>query len=192
MTMENVGYIENLGPGSAASDDAPGGAHKRYYGKYRGTVLQNVDPERRGRVLVRVPAVLGYFNSSWATPSLPLAGLQGGVYVVPPMNAGVWVEFEQGNPDFPIVTGYYWDEIVEAPSNAHLTTPGAPVFLVQTLAQNVLVVSDVPIPPMKGPGIMLRAGPTSITIDPSGVTIMAPKITILGVTDINGGALLVT
>ncbi len=79
--------------------------NQKYYGKYRGTVLNNVDPELRGRLMLTVPDVLGAIPSSWAEPCVPLAGPTGppmGVYFVPPIGAGVWVEFEAGNPDYPI------------------------------------------------------------------------------------------
>ena len=74
---------------------------QRFVGKYRGTVTQNIDPMLRGRLLCMVPDVLGPVPSSWAEPCVPLAGPTGppmGVYLVPPIGAGVWVEFEQGDP----------------------------------------------------------------------------------------------
>ncbi len=39
---------------------------KRFYGKYRATVLSNVDPEQRGRLMLNVPAVLGAVPTGWA------------------------------------------------------------------------------------------------------------------------------
>lgn len=87
------------------------GGNRQYYGKYRGTVLQNVDPEQRGRLMLSVPDVLGPIPSSWAEPCVPLAGPTGppmGVYLVPPIGAGVWVEFEHGDPDYPIWVGCRW------------------------------------------------------------------------------------
>lgn len=79
----------------------------RYFGKYRGTVSDNNDATNRGRVKVRVPAVLGELET-WAMPCLPYAGDGAGVYVIPEPGAGVWVEFEAGDPSFPIWTGGYW------------------------------------------------------------------------------------
>ena len=55
-----------------------------------------------------VPDVLGLVPSTWAEPCVPLAGPTGppmGVYLVPPIGAGVWVEFEHGDPDYPIWVG---------------------------------------------------------------------------------------
>ena len=72
---------------------------QRFYGKYRGTVINNVDPMQLGRLLVTVPDVLGAgVPSSWAEPCVPLAGPTVppmGVYLVPPIGAGVWIEFER-------------------------------------------------------------------------------------------------
>ena len=68
---------------------------QKFYGKYRGTVTNNVDPMFRGRLLVQVPDVLGLAPSSWAEPCVPLAGPSGpamGVYLVPPIGAGVWID----------------------------------------------------------------------------------------------------
>lgn len=190
-TMAGLGYVESFS-GQGMEDPSPDAGGRRYFGKYRGTVVQNIDPERRGRLMVQVPEVLGLFLSSWAMPCVPAAGIQGGMFIVPPMQAGVWVEFEGGNPDFPIWTGFWWGSTPEVPSTAVTqTAPGVPVIMIQSQLQNVLVISDVPVPPMKGPGIMLRSGPSSLTIDPTGVTIMAPLITIVGATNINNGALTV-
>ena len=79
----------------------------RYFGKYRGTVTDNDDPTSRGRVKVRVPAVLGELEC-WAMPCVPYAGNGVGFYALPESGAGVWVEFEAGDPSFPIWTGCFW------------------------------------------------------------------------------------
>ena len=80
----------------------------KYLGKYRGTVVNNVDPMQQGRIQAMVPDVLGDTPCTWAMPCLPLAGPQTGVYVVPVVGAGVWIEFEGGDVSFPIWTGCYW------------------------------------------------------------------------------------
>ncbi len=79
----------------------------RYYGKYRGLVTDNNDSTHRGRVKVRVPAVLDELEI-WAMPCLPYAGNNVGLYAVPEPDAGVWVEFEGGDPSFPIWVGGFW------------------------------------------------------------------------------------
>jgi uncharacterized protein involved in type VI secretion and phage assembly len=82
----------------------------KYWGKWRGLVTSNDDPENRGRIQVKVPDVLGDNDSTWALPCVPYAGSQVGLFLVPPEDALVWVEFEQGNPDYPIWTGCFWAE----------------------------------------------------------------------------------
>jgi hypothetical protein len=78
-----------------------------YFGKYRGLVTDNGDPTNRGRVKVRVPAVLKDLEI-WAMPCLPYTGNNMGVYLIPEAGAGVWVEFEAGDPSYPIWNGGYW------------------------------------------------------------------------------------
>ncbi len=79
----------------------------RFFGKYRGLVTDNNDTTNRGRVKVQVPAVLNT-SEVWALPCLPYAGNGVGVYTIPEPGAGVWVEFEAGDPSFPIWTGGFW------------------------------------------------------------------------------------
>ncbi|HXU68341.1 MAG TPA: phage baseplate assembly protein V [Polyangia bacterium] len=117
---------------------------KRYYGKYRGTVLQNIDTQKIGRLLVQVPDVLGPGISSWAMPCLPMAGMQAGMFVIPPMQSGVWVEFEQGDPDYPIWVGAFWGNAGEVPAMAQAVAPAVGVIALQTQLQNTLILSDMP------------------------------------------------
>src|SRR4051812_43305263 len=80
----------------------------RYYGKYRGKVEVNVDPMMLGRLQVSAPAVLGSGTMSWAMPCVPFAGSGVGLFIIPPVGANVWVEFEGGDPDYPIWSGCFW------------------------------------------------------------------------------------
>ena len=34
---------------------------------------------------------------------------------MPPIGAGVWIEFERGDPDYPIWVGGYWGSAAETP-----------------------------------------------------------------------------
>jgi uncharacterized protein involved in type VI secretion and phage assembly len=169
-------------------------AVKRYYGKYRGMVLNNVDPMQIGRVLVQVPDVLGLATSSWAMPCVPIAGKMSGTYVVPQMGAGVWVEFEQGDPDHPIWVGGFWGLVAEIPPLALAGIPVSPSIVLQSALQNSVVISDLPGPPG---GIMLKSatGVTTLIVNDTGVYIRsgAASITLLaaGTVIVNEGALLV-
>lgn len=91
-------------------------AQRRAYGKYRGFVVDNDDPDRLARVKLRVPALLGDAETGWALPCLPCGGLGNqGLFSVPPVGAQVWVEFEGGNMDFPIWTGTFWQQPGDPP-----------------------------------------------------------------------------
>jgi hypothetical protein len=88
----------------------------RFFGKYRGLVATPLpDPTLRGRVQVTVPAVLGE-QIVWAMPCVPFAGKNVGMHMLPPVGAGVWVEFEAGDPSYPIWAGCYWAQGDIAPS----------------------------------------------------------------------------
>lgn len=80
----------------------------RFYGKYRGLVAINVDPLSLGRLKAMVPEVLGEIPSSWALPCAPYAGTGAGFFAVPPIGAGVWIEFEAGDVSRPVWTGCWW------------------------------------------------------------------------------------
>jgi len=143
------------------------GNGKVFWGKYRGIVMNNLDPLLKGRLLVQVPDVLSLTPSSWAEPCVPLAGPTGppmGVYMVPPIGAGVWVEFEQGDPEKPIWVGCRWGLTSDVPPLAHLGLPISPNIVLQTAGQNSLVISDLPGPTG---GIMLKSmtGATLIVND---------------------------
>ena len=87
----------------------------RYYGKYRGTVDGNADDTGRGRLKVRVKGIVD--DPIWAMPCVPYAGKGVGMVALPEPGTGVWVEFEGGDPSFPIWTGFFWGD-GEAPEKA--------------------------------------------------------------------------
>jgi hypothetical protein len=174
----------------------PGGDSTRYYGKYRGTVIENIDPEQIGRILVLVPDVLGLTPSSWAMPCVAAAGIQAGMFIVPPIGSGVWVEFEQGDPDYPIWTGGFWGLVADVPVFATAPPPIPPGqnIVLQTTGQNMVLVSDAPPTPATG-GIVLRSGTAMIVVNATGIYInngMGASITLVGpAVNVNLGALTV-
>jgi hypothetical protein len=94
----------------------------QFFGKYRGKVENNIDPMQLGRIQVSVPAVLGDGKLSWAMPCVPYAGSGVGFFAIPPTNANVWVEFEGGDPDYPIWSGCFWGmgEVPAVPALAQM------------------------------------------------------------------------
>ena len=145
----------------------------RYFGKYRGTVVNNVDPMQMARLQVMVTDVSGVIPSTWAMPCFPIAGKQMGAYFVPQVGSGVWVEFEQGNPDYPIWTGCYYGSAAEVPALALAGNPASPSILLQTTAQNTFVISDLPGPTG---GIMLKsASGATLIVNDTGIYIQNGK-----------------
>ena len=166
----------------------------KYYGKYRGTVLQNVDPMQIGRIQAMVPDVSGLLPASWAMPCVPIAGKQSGVYVVPQIGAGVWIEFEQGDPDYPIWSGGFWGSAAEVPALALAGNPVSPSVVLQSGLQNGITISDVPGPTG---GILIKSvSGAMILVNDVGITISNGKgatVVLAGPTvTINNGALVVT
>jgi len=86
------------------------GDTQKLFGKYRAVVIDNIDPFELGRVQFEAPAALGIDILSWAVPCVPYAGPEVGFYAIPPIGASIWIEFEGGNPDFPIWVGCFWNE----------------------------------------------------------------------------------
>jgi len=165
----------------------------RYYGKFRGTVVNNVDPMQIGRIQAIVPDVSNVIPTSWAMPCLPSAGINTGVFTVPQIGAGVWMEFEHGDPDRPVWVGGYWGTAAEVPVLAHLVPPGVNGLTIQTTLKNGIVVSDVPGPTG---GILIQTTTGAmISVSDVGIVISNGKgaiISMLGPTvDINVGALTV-
>lgn len=168
-------------------------ARRRFYGKYRGTVLNNIDPEQRGRIVAEVPDVSGVAPGGWAEACVPIAGPQCGIYVLPQIGAGVWIEFERGDPAFPIWSGCWWPAAADVPALAAGLTVDPPIVL-QTPGQAVMLLSDAPGPTG---GILLRtANGAMISIGEAGIVIDNGKgasITLCGpAVDINLGGLTVT
>lgn len=177
---------------------------KKFYGKYRGTVMNNIDPMQMGRIQAIVPDVLGPIPTSFAMPCFPITGKQMGTFMLPQIGSGVWIEFEQGNPDYPIWTGGYWGLAAELPLAALAGNPAAPSLVFQSTLQNGIIISDLPPtppPPVMPPvpttgGIILRSTTgASIVVNDAGIFISNGKgaiISMMGPTIlVNNGALMI-
>ncbi|HEY5704602.1 MAG TPA: phage baseplate assembly protein V [Terrimicrobiaceae bacterium] len=141
----------------------------RFFGKYRSTVVNNEDPTGRARLKVRVPAVMGSAEI-WALPCLPLAGAGMGAYLIPEVGAGVWVEFEAGDPSYPIWSGGYWGD-GQAPVDNEGTSASATLKVIRSKEGLMVTLND------KDQVITVsdKDGKNVVTIE-----VMAGKITVKG------------
>ena len=115
-----------------------------------------------GRIRARVQDVLGENESGWALPSLPYAGNGVGLFLVPPVDASVWIEFEHGDPDYPIWTGCFWSQ-GELPA-----TPAVAEMKVLKTDLGTIIIND--LPGAGGITIETTAG-MKIVIDMTGIEI---------------------
>ncbi|TCP41861.1 phage baseplate assembly protein V [Rhodovulum marinum] len=166
---------------------------QQYFGKYRGTVVSNVDPMMMGRITAIVPDVSSVALTSWAMPCFPMAGIQTGSVAIPPPGAGVWIEFERGDPDYPIWTGGFFGSAAEVPALHLMTPPGLSALTMQTMAQNGVTVTDLPGP--TGGIVIKTPGGASLIVNDTGIYIQngrGASITLVGPTvTVNNGALTV-
>jgi hypothetical protein len=175
-------------------------APKRYYGKYRGTVVQPIDPLFKGRVQVLV-SLGGPPMTMWAEACVPFAGPLYGFYAIPPSGAGVWVEFEEGNVNKPIWSGCWWMDGEVAAALGPDLPPPSPTAAVESVVLRTptarlklgiltgIATLESLLPPAT------PALPTRVEVTPVGVEVSFGKSTVrvspLGV-DLNNGALAVT
>lgn len=114
---------------------------EKRYGKYRGIVIDNKDPEKRGRLKLRVPTVLDKQVTNWALPCMPYGGAnQQGMFMIPEVDALVWVEFEEGDINCPIWVGTFWQHEGETPEDATREEPTT--RLLQTRSGHILQFDD--------------------------------------------------
>jgi hypothetical protein len=107
----------------------------------------------------------------------------------------VWIEFEQGDPDYPIWSGGFWGLVAQVPALA-MAPPAIPPgqnIVLQTTGQNMAMVSDAAPTPVSG-GIVLKSmSGAMIVVNDTGIYINNGKgasITLIGPTvDVNLGAL---
>jgi hypothetical protein len=170
-----------------------------YPGLYRGTVVSNLDPEMRGRLMLTLADVLAFIPSTWAEPCTPLSGPTGpgmGVYMVPPPGAAVWVMFEHGDVNKPVWIGCRFDTGSDTPAMANQGNPVDPNLVIQSLLQNMVVISDMPPTPVTG-GILLRSTTGAmVVVNDSGIYLDNGKgasISLVGPTiNFNLGAMTIT
>jgi len=123
------------------SPNSPSDQTTRYYGKYRGKVIDVDDPLKLGRIKAKVPAVLGEEESGWALPSVPFAGQTMGQFTLPLVDSGVWIEFEAGDPSLPIWTGCFWSS-GQLPKDENGAEATPPLKILQSEKGLLLALND--------------------------------------------------
>jgi uncharacterized protein involved in type VI secretion and phage assembly len=81
----------------------------RFYGVTIGTVTNNTDEEKLGRVKVALPRISDTDESYWARVLTPMAGKEMGLYCLPEVGDEVLVAFDQGDVNFPYILGGLWN-----------------------------------------------------------------------------------
>lgn len=151
------------------------GSRQQYFGKYRGKVVDNVDPLFQGRIMAEVPAIPGSLLN-WALPCTPYAGPGVGFYAIPPIGANVWVEFEAGDPNYPVWAGCFW-----GPGDIlHVPEPPPPETKVFKTEYITMILNDLP----EVGGFTLKCvtpavdNPLTMLFNSEGITILCPESTI--------------
>lgn len=103
----------------------------RYYSSYRGVVVDNIDPDKEGKIQASVPMITGNDSlGQWCYPKAAVGGSQFGIFHPPDVGSGVWIEFENGQLDAPIYSGGWWatleDGGLELPADLQAEDDKAP------------------------------------------------------------------
>jgi uncharacterized protein involved in type VI secretion and phage assembly len=150
----------------------------RFYGKYRGIVTDNKDPENLGRIKAKIPEVLGDVESGWALPCVPYSGSGKGLFIIPESDDGVWIEFESGDIFRPIWVGCWWSN-GEIPNSAPpeqkiiKTKSGHCINLDDSTGSEKIIIKDKSGGKitMDAMGITIEKGSQKVKVASSSVTI---------------------
>lgn len=115
----------------------------KFAGEYIGIVEDNADPEKIGRLRVRVSELYGTIPDNklpWASPQAPFGGNGYGLFMIPGVGARVRIKLFRNHPWFPIWDGTHWLR-GEAPTEAQVDPPLN--FVMKTPAGHTLEFSDV-------------------------------------------------
>jgi uncharacterized protein involved in type VI secretion and phage assembly len=166
-----------------------GDSQTRWLGVYPAAVVDNQDPDRQGRVKVRLPWSPDGSSAyeSWARLATMMGGNNRGTWFVPDNGDEVLVAFAAGNPNHPYVVGALWNGQDSAPHTmdsdnnvkAIVSRNGIRISLDDTTGAETLTLSTP-----GGQQITLADGGRSIRLEdangnsmemaPDGMTLSAP------------------
>ena len=181
----------------AIEDSEMAVTRKRLFGAYPATVIDIKDPDKQGRVKIRLPWSPDDSDAYavWARLAAPMAGGKRGVWLIPDAHDEVLVMFEAGDPRRPYVIGSLWNgsdappEIMDDAGNNYLKswvsrqniritmddTEEKETLTLKTPQQQQIVLSD------GGLSIKIQdANGNTVTLDSTGITLnAAQKVTVI-------------
>jgi uncharacterized protein involved in type VI secretion and phage assembly len=172
-----------------------GGAPGKMYGTYLAEVVSVKDDKRQGRVQVRL---LGYDGVGaqdapiWARVCVPFAGADRGAFFIPDKDDEVVVQFVNGDPRLPIVTGGVWNGQNAPPETlggsgeevdrwTFVGKQGTRIAIVEEQAGPKISLTtpneseSIQIVQQSGGKIEIKTSTSTITLDSQGVTVQTTK-----------------
>jgi phage baseplate assembly protein gpV len=177
-----------------AQADAQDAASAKIQGVVVGTVKLVTDPLMLGRVGVTLPFLDSSDTVAWARVATPMAGMLSGQYMIPNVGDEVLVAFEQGDVNAPYVIGCLWSamrpppfpsplpqiRVLRTPLGNQVAFREAPPAITVTTPDMTQAAAGLPpgITLASNTMITLQCGPTRLVLSPSGVTIIAPAVSV--------------
>jgi uncharacterized protein involved in type VI secretion and phage assembly len=81
----------------------------KIFGVVAGIVINNKDPDKLGRVKVKIPRISGEEESNWARIVTFMGGKERGAFFLPEVDDEVIVAFEYGDINMPYIIGSLWN-----------------------------------------------------------------------------------
>lgn len=89
----------------------------RILGVVVGIVVNNKDPEKLGRIKVKIPRLSDDEESNWARIVSFMAGKERGAFFLPEIDDEVLVAFEYGDINMPYIIGSLWNGVDKPPED---------------------------------------------------------------------------
>lgn len=113
-----------------------------YYSRYKAEVVDNEDPDFRGRLKIKVPQIFGdNIPEYWALPVGMFSGNNIGLFAIPAVGDSIWVSFENGNPRYPIWE-YGWFKENEVPEEAKVDGNKPSSIVLKSKSGHIIELND--------------------------------------------------